>query len=82
MEEREERHLRRLIRRDAGARRRVPRVDPVTNADARIDVGRRGAVDDELRAAVIDVVKGRAHLDARRFEPDVDVVRELGFGFT
>ena len=77
VEQREERHLRRVVCLDAGARGRESRIRLVADAHARFDVGRRGAVDDELGAAVIDVVERREHRDARRLEPDLDVARRL-----
>ena len=47
----------------------------VADPHARRHVGRRGAVDDHLGAAVVDVVVRRQHRQARRLEPHLDVLR-------
>ena len=59
---------------DRRARRRVSRILDVADDDARLDIVRRGAIDDELGAAEIDVVVRRDDRHARPFEPDLHVV--------
>ena len=51
------------------------RILDVADAHARRDVGRRRAVDDHLRAAVVHVVMRGQDGDARRLEPDLKVLR-------
>ena len=64
VEQREERDLeRRVGAGDAGARRGKARILDVADAHARLDVGRRRAVDDHLGAAVVDVVMRREDRD-------------------
>ena len=65
----EERDAQCRIRHADGAARESSGRSTVADAHARLDVGRRGAKDDELRAAVIDEVVQRDDADARRLEP-------------
>ena len=57
---------------------RVAVIAHVADADARFDVGRRDAIDDHLRAAVVHEVVDREHRDLRRRQPDLDAARHFG----
>ena len=61
-----------------GGRRLVAVIAHVADADARFDVGRRDAIDDQLRAAVIHEVVRREHRDLRRHQPHLGTARHLG----
>ena len=80
MQQRKEGDPGRFVSLDAGAGGREAGIGAVADAHARFDVGRRRAIDDELGAAVVDVVERREDRDARRVEPDLDVARRLRFG--
>ena len=68
----EERHLQRRIgEADRAARERRERR--VADPDAGLDVGRRGAQHDELRAAEVEEVVQRHDRHPRRFEPHLEV---------
>ncbi len=53
----------------------IARILQVADLHARLDVGRRRAIDDHLGAAEIDVVLGREHGDLRPLEPHLNVAR-------
>ena len=78
--ERRDRRVQRLVveqrkeRRLQIAAERKPGYSIVADPDARPHVGRRGAIDDQFRSAVIDVVLRRDDGHARRVEPDLDVL--------
>ncbi len=61
-----------ITARDARAARGIPWVFVVPNFDAGLRVGRRHAVDDGFRAAVVHVVERRHDRDLRRQEPHLD----------
>jgi hypothetical protein len=74
VQQREEGDLdRRVGTRNAGARRRIAAVLDLADPHAGVDVGRRGPVDDHLRAAMIEIVLGREDRNPRRLEADLDV---------
>ena len=77
MEEREERHPQVVPAFDPGSRGRVAGVLEAADADARFGVGGRHPVDDELRAAVRDVMQRRQRRQARRRQAYRDVGGDL-----
>ena len=75
-EQREERDLdRRIGAGDAGAAAGKPGYSTSPTRTPECDIGRRRAIDDHLGAAVVHVVMGREHGNARRLEADLNVFR-------
>ncbi len=60
---------------------RIPGVLAFAYADARGGVGRRHPVDDQLGAAMVDVVKRRHDRQPRRVEPDLNLDLDRGGSF-
>ena len=67
-EQREEREAQRRVRAAGGK----PAILAIADAHTRLGVGRVHAIDDHLRAAVVDVVELRQHGDLRRRQPNLE----------